>query len=152
MFHNLIKPTCIPMPQNIYISAYSGINLLIDREEWDGTSHHTCDTFFFSVTSLFKQTTAVFSLSSTLAISDTPKSESDPLSHEQEIFSLHSVTSFWPWVGGRRRGHMTSQGPRNRWWRQTAPLYSCGIFSGSKSKSETAVLQRQLPINRIRST
>lgn len=115
-------------------------------------SLHMWYKFFFPVTSLFKQTTAVFSLSSTLAISDTPKSESDPLSHEQEIFSLHSVTSFWPWVGGRRRGHMTSQGPRNRWWRQTAPLYSCGIFSGSKSKSETAVLQRQLPINRIRST
>lgn len=77
-----------------YVFAYSGTSLLIDREKWDGTFHHTCDTIFFPLTSLFKQTTAVFSLSSTLAISDTPKSESDPLSHEQEIFSLHSVTSF----------------------------------------------------------
>lgn len=61
MFHKLIKSTYITVPQNMY----SHISLFIDWEKWGGTFHHTCDEIiiFIFLTSLFKQTTAVFSLS-----------------------------------------------------------------------------------------
>ena len=104
-----MKSTCIIIPWNMYSGIACSVYRV--REEGGYFSPHMWHNFLKPHCPSRRLPVCLFP--PPLAISDTPKSESDPLSHEQERYSpLHSVTSFWPWDGGEKAGPHDVTGPQ----------------------------------------